>query len=94
MRRNVTSVTKRLASENVAYVHLNQRSGEHRTGVADAHGGVRQRAGVEQHRCLRIGGFVQPADQLALVVGLPDLDVQAEFGTAAHAERGEFCVAR
>jgi hypothetical protein len=48
-------------------------------GVSQAIGVVGERPGIEHHRDPAVGRLVQPADHLALVVGLTDLDVETEF---------------
>ena len=85
---------ERLAAVDVADVHLDQRFGEHRARVAQGYRRVRQRAGVEHDRQARVGGLVQPAQQLALVLALAHLDVEAELGAAAGAQRHQFGVGR
>src|SRR5208282_1495454 len=45
--------------------------------------------GVEHHRQPGVGGLVHPADHFALVVGLPDLDAQAELAAGRAAQLGQ-----
>src|SRR5208282_5251213 len=42
------------------------------------------------HRQPGVGSLVHPADQLALVVGLPDVDAQAELAAGRAAQLGQF----
>ena len=55
---------------DVGQVHLDQRLGEHRGGVAHRDRVVGERAGVEHHRGAGVLGGVQPLHQGALVLGL------------------------
>ena len=47
-------------------------------GVEQRVGVVGPRGGVQHHRDVVVGGGVQPVEHQALVVGLPDLHVEAQ----------------
>ena len=68
-----------LALVDVADVHLHQWRGQLGAGVAQHHAGVAPAGRIEHDRMAGVGGFVQPADQLGLAVGLPYVDGQAEL---------------
>ena len=65
----------------------------HRAGVAEGDRGVGERAGVEHDRQSRVRRLVQPAQQLALVIGLAHLDVQTQLAPPPTHSAVEFRVA-
>jgi hypothetical protein len=50
---------------------------------------VRERGGIDHHRHPGVGGLMHPADHLRLVVGLPDVHVQAEAAAGRAAQLGQ-----
>src|SRR5262249_4201155 len=52
-------------------------------------GVVRERGRVQHHRQPLVDGLVHPADELGLVVGLPDVDVQPQGAAERPAGLGE-----
>jgi hypothetical protein len=66
-------VAELLAPVHVADVHLDERRAQRSAAVAQRDRRVRPGAGIEHDGRAGVGGFVQPAQQLALVVGPPDL---------------------
>ena len=48
-----------------------------------------ERRRVQDDRDSSVGSLMQPADQLSLVVRLPDVSVEAQFGTGRSAYFGE-----
>ena len=77
--RDDRGVPELLAGVRVGDVHLDQRRGALRGRVPHPVRVVGERTGVENDRNRAVRRLVQPADHLALVVGLPDLDVEAEL---------------
>ena len=67
-------------------------SGHHGAGVPRGVRVVGERRRVEDDVGVLVDGLVQPADQLGLVVGLPDLDLQVELGAEVPAGVGEVVV--
>ena len=55
---------------------------------------VRPRAGVEDHGQVEVGRLVEPVEHRALVVGLPDLDLEAELLAPRLAQVGQLGVGR
>ena len=82
-RRDDGVVAELLPGGRVGDVHLDQRRGALGDGVAQGVRVVRERGRVQHDGHAAVGGLVQPADQLGLVVGLADLDVQAEAARPA-----------
>ena len=70
-------------------MHLDQRCSAQGDSVVQGVRVVGEGGGVQHDRHLAVGRFVQPADQLGLGVGLPDVDGQATLGTVGHAALGE-----
>src|ERR1700747_3344435 len=71
-------MTKALAAENVRQMHLDDRQFGGEKRVEHCHRGVGQRPGIENDA---VGGFARlldPVDELALVIGLPTLELQFE----------------
>src|SRR6185437_597661 len=68
-----------LAARDVGDVHLDEWGGAHLDRVHHGDGVVGERSGVEDDRELVVTGLVEPLDELALVVGLPDFHVKPEF---------------
>lgn len=87
--RDVRVVPEGLALVHVRKVDLDERRGELGACVADRHGGVGPGGGVEHDRVPVVGGLVQPLEELALVVGLPEVDLQAQFLAGGDAQVGE-----
>jgi hypothetical protein len=82
-------VPERLAGGRVGQVHLDQGRRPHGQGVVQGIGVVRERGRVEHDRQPPVGGLVHPADELGLVVGLPDVHGQAELIAGGGAGRGD-----
>jgi hypothetical protein len=78
-------VPELLTRVDVGDVHLDQGRPQQGAGVAQRIGVVRPGAGVEHDRGGLVGGGVQPAEHLGLVVGLPHSDVEAQRRTVADA---------
>jgi 6-phosphofructokinase 1 len=87
-------VTEPLASRDVGDVHLDERRGAHLHRVHERVGVVGEGTGVQDDRCRVVAGLVYPGDQLALVLGLPDLDGQAEFLAGGDAQVGQIGICR
>jgi uncharacterized protein with von Willebrand factor type A (vWA) domain len=85
-------VAEALAGGDVGDVHLDQRRGPHLDRVHERVRVVGERARVEHDRGLVIAGLVDPGDELALVLSLPDLDVEAEFVARLYAQVGQIGV--
>src|SRR5829696_5562321 len=81
-----------VAVDPLAGDHLHGGRGQLRTGVEDRVGVVRPGRRVEDHRGRGVGGVVEPVDQLALVVGLPDDRFDAVLLAPVAAELGELAV--
>jgi class 3 adenylate cyclase len=86
---DVGVVPKLLASMHIRDVHLDQRCPQLCTGVSQRDRRVGERSGVENHRLGRVGGGVDPAEQLGLAVGLAHNGFQGEFGGFAFDERDQ-----
>ena len=68
-------MAKIVARKDVADVDLDHRHRDRRNGVADRDRGVRVAAGIEHHAGGFLGaGLVDPVDQLALMVRLPEFE--------------------
>ncbi len=78
----------------VGDVHLDERRTELRAGVEERQRVVRPRTGVEDDRRALVGGGVEPVEQLALVVGLLHLDVEAQLVTPGRAQARQLTVGR
>jgi hypothetical protein len=86
-------VPELLARMDVGDVHLDERSAQHRTGVAQRDRVVRPRRRVEHNGGALVGGGVEPSEHHRLVVGLADLDLESELLAGAHASGGKLGVA-
>jgi len=93
-RRDHGLVTEPLTGREVGDVHLDKRRGPHLHRVHQRVGVVGERAGVEHYRCGTVARLVHPGHQLTLVLGLPDLDVKAEFLARRLAQLDEVGVGR
>jgi len=87
-------VPELLALVHVRDVHLDERGDQGSARVAHGDRRVCPGAGVEHDRGGRVGGLVQPPEQLALVVGLAHLDREAELVACLDAQRGQLGVGR
>ena len=86
-------VPELLARMDVGDVHLDERSAQHRTGVAQRDRVVRPRRRVEHNGGALGGGGVEPSEHHRLVVGLAHLDLESELLAGAHASGGKLGVA-
>lgn len=76
---------------NVGYVHLDRGAEGSRDRVREGERSVRVRPGVEHnaHRAAfldRVSGFVDPVDEFALVVALPEIQSQPVLGGSGLAQ--------
>src|SRR5580700_6076797 len=84
-------MTELLALVHVGDVTLNQRQAGTLDGVVQSHRRMRERPGIE-HRADRLPGFdrrsrfLDPVDQLALVIRLLEVDVKAQRGRRVGAQ--------
>ena len=67
-----------LARENVGQMHLNHRQTHGTDRIVDGDGGVRVRARIDDDTAGRGHRLLDPVDQRALLVGLAEIDRQAE----------------
>ena len=69
----------RLAGERVGEMYFDERDGEGAGCIEECYGGVAVAAGVEDHR--RCGGarLVNPVDEFALAIALPEDYIPASF---------------
>src|SRR4029079_10081162 len=79
----------RLAAENVRQMHLYNGQLSRLQGVEQRDRGVRIGAGIENDALRLVACLLHPRDELALPVGLAEVDAQryglgARFGLAAH----------
>src|SRR6266536_2739093 len=88
-RRDVAVVPELLTLVHVADVHLDERRGEQNAGVPNGDGVVRPGPGVEDDGMAVLGRLVDPADHLALVVGLADRHLEPELGAGLLADVDE-----
>src|SRR6185295_14668190 len=82
------------AARRVADVHLDQWRLELRAGVEQRVGVVRPRGRVEHDRRAGVRRRVEPVEHLALVVGLPHLDVEPEVTPPLLAQADQVFVRR
>ena len=71
-----------LAGVHVGDVHLDEPGtvGDLRQGIPQRDRGVGEPAGVDDHGLAGVSGLVDAVDQLALVVGLQEVDTDTEPG--------------
>src|SRR5207248_7679192 len=62
----------------VRKVNFDQRSLQRTNGIQQRNGSVSQARAVEYHASRALAGLLQPADQLALAVGLAEYDGNTE----------------
>ena len=74
-RRNKRAMPKFLAFENVAQVDLDNGNGECAQGIQNRDGGVGIGGRIENERQGGVARLLNPADQLAFVVGLAEIDL-------------------
>ena len=78
-------VAKALAPEDVRQVDLDDREFGGEKGVEHSDRSVGQRTRVENNPLGRFAGLLDPVDQLALVIGLAEVDLEAECRGARRA---------
>src|SRR5690606_15410980 len=79
---------------NVGDVHLHQRRGQLSARVTQGDRVVRPCGSVEDHGPVLLGGFVQPLDHVAFVVGLAHLDLEPDLGRGRPAVVDQVVVGR
>lgn len=72
-RSHIICLAKRFARRRVRQVNLNQWSGASAQGIMQRDRGMRISAGVQYQATRLAGGFLDPIDQLALAIGLTEL---------------------
>jgi thiazole synthase len=78
-RRNETLVPELFARGGIGKMHLDHRCGDRLDRVEQGDRCMGQGAGVDDHRMGLIGrGFVQPVDQMAFMIALPNIDVETQ----------------
>ena len=77
---DVRMVPKFLAGVHIADVHLDQRGTQFGARVAQRHRRVGECSSVEHYRFARVGGGVDPAQQLAFAVTLAHNDFEPQIG--------------
>ena len=83
---------KLLARMHIGDVHFDQGRAQFGAGVAQRHRGVREATGVEDHRFARIGGQMDPIQQLGLAIALPHNNFEPKLGGFAFDQRGQLVV--
>src|SRR5271166_7200487 len=76
---------KALATENIRQVHLDDRQFGGEKRVEHRYRGVGQRPRIENDSVGRFARLLDPVDELALVIGLPELDLEVEGCGAGQA---------
>ena len=87
-------VAKAFALINIRYMDFDERDRHAGQRIAQRHARVRVSSRVDHEAVHALRGLLHEAHQLALVVGLPDLDLQAELRTPVAAQVDEVAVRR
>jgi hypothetical protein len=82
------------ARMHIRDVHLDEGCAQFRARVTQRHRGVGEPAGVEDHRFFRVGGRVDPFQQLSLVIALSHNSFEAERGGFPLDQRRQLLVRR
>ena len=77
---------------HIGDVHLDQRRPQFGARVTQRHRRVGERAGVEYHRVTRVGGRMNPVQQLGFAVALSHNGFQAKLVGFAFDQRDQFVV--
>ena len=84
---DIAFMAKRLALKNIGQMHLDHRQIGAPQGVQESHRCVRVGAGIDDDGSRAIWRALNPVDQLALRVALPEIDAKAEVCPLAPAQR-------